>query len=52
MVQKGNVIGFSGKTGKTNKNMLYYEIHIGTMAFNPHILMNDLQTLWLNLQKH
>ncbi|GIX42013.1 MAG: peptidase M23 [Leptospiraceae bacterium] len=51
IVKKGDIIGFSGKTGKTDKNLLYYEIHIGTVAFNPHILLNDLQTLWLNLQK-
>ncbi len=52
IVERGQIIGYTGKTGKTNHNLLYYEVHIGTMAFNPHILINDLQTLWLNLQKH
>lgn len=51
-VQKGQIIGYTGKTGKTHHNMLYYEVHIGTMAYNPHILMNDIQVLWLNLLKH
>jgi murein DD-endopeptidase MepM/ murein hydrolase activator NlpD len=52
IINKGDRIAYTGKTGKINKNLLYYEIHIGTVAFNPHILINDLQTLWLNLQSH
>lgn len=48
-VKRGTVIGYTGKTGNSDYNLLYYEVHIGTMAFNPHILMNNIQTLWLNL---
>ncbi|MCS7205951.1 MAG: M23 family metallopeptidase [Leptospiraceae bacterium] len=51
IVNKGDVIAYSGKSGKTLRNMIYYEVHIGTLAFNPHILMNDLQTLWMKLHK-
>ncbi len=48
VVKRGEIIGYSGRTGNTNDSMLYYEVHIGTLAFNPHILMNDIQSLWLN----
>ncbi len=51
-IEKGKIIGYTGKTGFTNKNILYYEIHIGNMVFNPHILINDVQMLWLNQQKY
>ncbi|MFN3603796.1 MAG: M23 family metallopeptidase [Leptonema sp. (in: bacteria)] len=48
-VKRGDIIGYTGRTGNINNNILYYEVHIGTLAFNPHILMNDIQSLWLNL---
>lgn len=49
-VKKGQVIGTVGRTGQISSNMLYYEIHIGTVAYNPHAFLNHLQSLWLNPQ--
>ncbi|MBW7857213.1 MAG: M23 family metallopeptidase [Leptonema sp. (in: Bacteria)] len=47
-VKKGQVIGTVGRSGHIGSNMLYYEIHIGTVAYNPHAFLNHLQSLWLN----
>ncbi|MEQ8352926.1 MAG: M23 family metallopeptidase [Leptospiraceae bacterium] len=47
-VDKGQPIGVSGHTGQAPTNMLYYELHIGTVAYNPHAFMNHLQEQWLN----
>ncbi|MCB1168097.1 MAG: M23 family metallopeptidase [Leptospiraceae bacterium] len=47
-VEKGQAIGLSGQTGQAPTNMLYYELHIGTVAYNPHAFMNHLQEQWLN----
>lgn len=46
-VQKGSVIGYVGKTGLTPVNMLYYEVHVGTVAYNPHAFLNHLRDQWL-----
>lgn len=46
-VEKGQVIGFVGRSGNTPVYMLYYEIHIGTIAYNPHAFLNHLQDQWL-----
>ncbi|MCB1304482.1 MAG: M23 family metallopeptidase [Leptospiraceae bacterium] len=47
-VDKGQAIGLTGRTGQASTNMLYYELHIGTVAYNPHAFMNHLQEQWLN----
>lgn len=47
-VEKGQVIGYAGHSGGAPANMLYYEIHVGTVAYNPHAFLNHLQSLWLN----
>lgn len=49
-VDKGQVIGYAGRSGGAPSNMLYYEIHIGTVAYNPHAFLNHLQSLWLKPQ--
>lgn len=49
-VEKGQVIGYAGRSGGAPANMLYYEIHVGTVAYNPHAFLNHLQSLWLNPQ--
>lgn len=46
-VEKGQVIGFVGRTGNTAVDMLYYEVHVGTVAYNPHSFLNHLQDQWL-----
>ncbi len=49
-VEKGQLIGTVGRSATPVANMLYYEIHIGTVAYNPHAFLNHLQSLWLNPQ--
>jgi hypothetical protein len=49
-VEKGQVIGTVGRSANPASNMLYYELHIGTVAYNPHSFLNHLQSLWLNPQ--
>lgn len=49
-IEKGQVIGTVGRSANPASNMLYYEIHIGTVAYNPHAFLNHLQSLWLNPQ--
>ena len=46
-VTKGEVIGYVGKSGRASIPMLYYEVHVGTVAYNPHAFLNHLQDLWL-----
>lgn len=49
-IEKGQVIATVGRTANPASNMLYYEIHVGTVAYNPHAFLNHLQSLWLNPQ--
>ena len=46
-VQRGQVIAYVGSSGQTPIPMLYYEVHVGTVAYNPHAFLNHLQDLWL-----
>ncbi len=46
-IEKGQVIGFVGRTGNAAVDMLYYEVHVGTVAYNPHSFLNHLQDQWL-----
>ncbi len=46
-VDKGEVIGYVGKSGKAPIPMLYYELHIGTVAYDPHAFLHHLQNRWL-----
>ena len=46
-VSKGEIIGHVGNTGIAPVYMLYYEVHVGTVAYNPHSFLNRLQDLWL-----
>ncbi|MBX7060013.1 MAG: M23 family metallopeptidase [Leptospirales bacterium] len=46
-VSRGQVIGYVGKTGAAPVYMLYYEVHVGTVAYNPHAFLNHLQDQWL-----
>lgn len=47
-VQKGQLIAYSGKTGMTSVPMVYYEVHVGTVAYNPYAFLNHIQDEWLN----
>ncbi len=46
-VTKGEVIGYVGRSGAVPEPMLYYEVHVGTVAYNPHAFLNHLQDQWL-----
>ena len=46
-VEKGEVIAYVGNTGLTTLHSLYYEVHVGTVAYNPYAFINHLQNLWL-----
>lgn len=46
-VKKGQVIGRVGRSGRAPVSMLYYEVHVGTVAYNPHAFLNNLQDEWL-----
>jgi murein DD-endopeptidase MepM/ murein hydrolase activator NlpD len=46
-VARGQVIAYVGKSGRTSISMLYYEVHVGTVAYNPHAFLNHLQDIWL-----
>ncbi len=50
-VNKGQVIGQVGRTGSTPVSKLYYEVHVGTVAYNPHSFLNHLQDQWLTQPK-
>ena len=50
-VDKGEVIAYVGQTGSTSLTMLYYEVHVGTVAYNPYAFINHLQESWLLLPK-
>ncbi|MBI3395949.1 MAG: M23 family metallopeptidase [Spirochaetia bacterium] len=50
-VSKGQVIGHVGRTGNTPISQLYYEVHVGTVAYNPHSFLNHLQDQWLTQPK-
>lgn len=39
-VDKGEVIGYVGRSGNTPIYMLYYEVHVGAIAYNPFIFLN------------
>ena len=45
-VEKGQVIGTVGRSGRAPLSMLYYEVHVGTVAYNPHAFLNN-QSQWL-----
>ena len=49
-VEKGQTFAAVGQSATPGSNMLYYELHIGTVAYNPHAFLNHLQSLWLNPQ--
>ena len=51
-VEKGQKIGFVGKSGQAPVSMLYYEVQVGTVAYNPHAFMNHLQDPWLTKLSH
>ncbi len=46
-VTKGQAIGIVGQSGRAPVPMLYYEVHVGTVAYNPHAFLNNLQDEWL-----
>ncbi len=46
-IAKGEVIGYVGQTGKVSQPMLYYEVHVGTVAYNPFAFINHLENPWL-----
>lgn len=46
-VAKEQVIGRVGRSGRAPVPMLYYEVHVGTVAYNPHAFLNNLQDEWL-----
>lgn len=46
-VSRGQVIGYVGRSGNATMDMLYYEVHVGTVAYNPHSFLNHLQDQWL-----
>lgn len=46
-VNKGQVVGYVGRSGMTPVYKLYYEVHVGTVAYNPHAFLNHLQDQWL-----
>ncbi len=50
-VKKGDVIGFVGQSGEMPLPMLYYEVHVGTVPYNPHAFLNHIQDQWLIKQK-
>ena len=50
-VDKGEIIAYAGQTGSANVTMLYYEVHVGTVAYNPYAFINHLQESWLLLPK-
>jgi len=50
-VNRGETIGYVGKSGNAPLHMLYYEVHVGTVAYNPHAFLNHLQDEWLIQQK-
>ena len=45
-IEKGEVIGYVGQSGDAVVPMLYYEVHVGTVAYNPYAFLNHLQNLW------
>lgn len=51
-VEKGAVLGLAGRTGAATTTMVYYELHVGTVAYNPGAFLNYLQEQWLNPQNH
>ncbi|MCB1175325.1 MAG: M23 family metallopeptidase [Leptospiraceae bacterium] len=46
-VDKGQVIAYSGNSGLCDGYQLYYEVHVGTVAYNPHAFLNHLRDQWL-----
>ena len=42
-IKKHSIIGHTGQTGIAPTHMLYYEIHVGTVAYNPHAFLNHLE---------
>jgi len=46
-INRGQLLGHTGKSGNTAVSMLYYEVHVGTVAYNPHAFLNHLQDQWL-----
>ncbi len=46
-VSKGQAVGYIGRSGDTALPGLYYEVHVGTVAYNPHAFLNHLQDQWL-----
>ncbi|MCB1320322.1 MAG: M23 family metallopeptidase [Leptospiraceae bacterium] len=46
-VERGQVIGHVGKSGIAPVYKLYYEVHVGSVAYNPHAFLNHMQDQWL-----
>jgi len=46
-VSRGQTIGRVGRSGNAPLPELYYEVHVGTVAYNPHAFLNHLQDQWL-----
>lgn len=51
-LKKGHKLGLAGRTGAASTTMVYYELHVGTVAYNPGAFLNYLQEQWLNPQNH
>lgn len=43
IVNKGDVIGFIGKTSYIPIHYLHYEVHVGTQTLNPFAFLNQIQ---------
>ncbi len=50
-VDKGEVIAYVGQTGNVAMSLLYYELHIGSITYNPYAFMNHLQDTWIGSPK-
>ncbi len=51
-LSKGEVVGYVGKSGNAPVSMLYYEVHVGTVAYTPHAFLNHIQDQWLIKPNH
>ncbi len=51
-VTKGDLVGYTGKRDDFPVSALYYEVHVGTVAYNPHAFLNHLQDQWLIKPNH
>ncbi len=46
-VEKGEIIGYVGSSGNIAIPLLHYEVHVGTIAYNPYAFINHIQDPWL-----